>query len=90
MTNYKENVMHVTCAPAKPAPMEGTLIIEMVVVNPINHVSDKTKMKRLTLATHHCLSLDEAKTILAEFKELNEVSIKPDFINGQWVARKYL
>ena len=90
MTNYKENVMQVTCAPAKPAPLEGTLVIDMWVVNPVNHISDKHKFKRLTLARHHCLSYEEAEAVLDKFKELNHMSIKPEYINAQWTHRRFL
>jgi hypothetical protein len=85
--------MQVTCnpgKPAKPAELEGTLIIEMMVVNPINHVSDKHKFKRLTLARHHCLTYGEAEEILHIFKDLNRMSIKPEYINAQWIVRKFL
>lgn len=71
--------------------LEGTLVIEMLVVNPVNHLADtKYKFKRITLARHHCLTFDQAQVTLDKFKELNEVSIKPDFINAQWLVRKYL
>jgi hypothetical protein len=86
--------MQVTCnpgKPAKPAELEGTLIIEMLVVNPVNHLLDtKHKFKRLTLARHHCLTYGEAGDILDKFKELNRMSIKPEYINAQWVVRKFL
>ena len=82
--------MQVITKPAKPVELEGTLVIEMLVINPVNHISDKHKFKRLTLARHHCLSFEQAQAILDKFKELNEVSIKPEFINATWTHRKFL
>ena len=83
MTNYKETVMQ--------DQLEGTLVIEMLVVNPVNHLLDtKHKFKRITLARHHCLTFDEGQATLAKFKELNRMSIKPDYINAQWIVRKFL
>ena len=71
--------------------LEGTLVIEMLVVNPVNHLLDtKHKFKRITLAKHHCLTFDEAQATLDKFKELNKISIKLDYINAQWLVRKYL
>jgi hypothetical protein len=95
MTNYKENVMQVYCAPAlpvdNPALLEGTLVIETIVVNPVNGNSNKKdQMKRVTLATHHCTTFTEAKVIVDKFKEFNRVSIKSEFINAVWTARRYL
>ena len=87
--------MQVYCAPASPvdnpALLEGTLVIETIVVNPVSASPKiKPKMKRVTLASHHCLTFEEAKVILSNFKELNQVSIKPEFINAVWTARRYL
>jgi hypothetical protein len=83
--------MQVTCKPAKPAELEGTLIIEMLIVNPVNHLLDtKHKFKRIALARHHCLTYGEAEGILDKFKELNHMSIKPEYINAQWIVRKFL
>jgi hypothetical protein len=87
--------MHVTCAPASPldnpALLEGTLVIETIVVNPINGNSNKKdQYKRVALATHRCLTFTEAKVIVDKFKEFNRTSIKPEFINATWTARKFL
>ena len=86
--------MHVTCAPASPinnpALLEGTLVIETIVVNPVRGSKKKDEMKRVTLATHRCLTFTEAQDIMDKFKEFNSVSIKPEFINATWTARRYL
>jgi hypothetical protein len=93
-TNLKENVMHVTCAPASPinnpALLEGTLVIETIVVNPVRGSKKKDEMKRVTLATHRCVTFAEAEVLVDKFKEFNSVSIKAGFINATWTARKYL
>jgi hypothetical protein len=70
--------------------LEGTLVLEMLVVNPVNHLSDKNKFKRITLAKHHCLTFEEATQLKHKFLELNRVSIKPDYINATWTVRKFL
>jgi hypothetical protein len=95
MTNYKENVMQVHCTPASPvdnpALLEGTLVIETLIVNPIIGSSKKKdEMKRVTLATHRCLTFTEAQVMVDKFKEFNRVSIKAEFINATWTARRYL
>lgn len=86
--------MHVTCAPASPinnpALLEGTLVIETLIVNPVRGSKKKDEMKRVTLATHRCLTFTEAQAIMDKFKEFNSVSIKAEFINATWTARRYL
>lgn len=74
---------------AKPAPLEGTLVISMLVVNPINHVSDKWKFRRLTLARHHCVTHEEAQAILDKFKELNG-RIDVDSIAAEWTHTRFM
>jgi hypothetical protein len=85
--------MHVTCTPALPTDnplLEGTLVIETLIVNPVRGSKKKDEMKRVTLATHRCLTFTEAQGIMDKFKEFNSVSIKPEFINAVWTARRYL
>jgi hypothetical protein len=87
--------MHVTCAPVSPvnnpALLEGTLVIETMVVIPlIGSNKKKDEMKRVTLATHRCVTFAEAEVLVDKFKELNSVSIKAGFINATWTARRYL
>jgi hypothetical protein len=70
--------------------LEGTLVIEMLVVNPINHVSDKHKFKRVTLARHHCVTPEQGQAILDKFKDLNRQSIKPEYVHAMWTHRRFM
>lgn len=87
--------MQVHCTPVSPvdnpALLEGTLVIETMVVIPfIGSNKKKDEMKRVTLATHRCVTFAEAEVLVDKFKEFNSVSIKAGFINATWTARKYL
>jgi hypothetical protein len=87
MTNYKENVMQVTCNPRNELETQGTLTISMVVTVP--QLSNRSRTKNVTLARYHYVNKNDAKELKAKFLHANDELI-PDFITAKWEFVEYL
>ena len=87
MTNYKENVMQVTCTPRSELETQGTLTLSMVVTVP--QLNNRSRIKTVTLARYHYVSKDDATELKAKFLRSNDELI-PDFVTAKWEYVAYL
>lgn len=68
--------------------IQGTLTLSMVVTLPAYNLG-KTRSKGITLATFHCVTIDEAHELKSKFLRSND-ELVPDFITAKWEYREYL